>query len=575
MIKLTDLEIEALLNRLENEIADDLESYHLDLKSWKDVGEARRTAIEYAVCFANAGGGVIIFGINDKICGRTKAIQGVDRVSIDAFAKDIFQGTQPSIHASVRLVDVPEGTGQLLIVEIPEGEQKPYGTASGLYKQRVEKNCMPLDPVVFQKARISSGAVDWSGALAQGVNLTDLDPLQLARARNILRSKDPSSGLLEMMDLEFLQGLEVVQGGQMTHAGVLLFARQDVLARVCPQAQFHYVFQKNEVDVSRNDISRLGLLEIVERMDQIFTGPLNPEKEISIGLFKTRIPDYPLEAIREALLNALTHRDYTDPGEILVRHAPTELVVTSPGGFIAGITPDNILRHEARPRNRTLANALVKLRLVESSGVGRKRIFRSALIYGKRKPEYTTDGYSVTLRIFNRGADVAIANIVNQMDAQGVRMSLDHLLVLDDLRDHAFMDTARGIEVLQLPAKDTLELLEQMAQPPLQLLERKGHTATATFYLGKGIAKELKGKAAYTKTRGLNPIRYAEMAREYLNDHQSITNAELRDLLSLGASKSASVEASKYLAKWSSEAGFLAIKGKGAHRTYYLKKLFT
>ena len=571
MNRLTDLEIEALLSRLDNEIADDLESFHIDIKSWKDVAEARRAAIEYAACFANASGGVIIFGINDKVLGRAKAIQGVERVSVDAFAKDIFQGTQPSIHAYVRLVSVPEGTGQLLVVEVPEGEQKPYGTASGLYKQRVEKNCMPLDPVAFQRARISSGAVDWSGAMAHGGGLSDLDPLQIARARNILRSKDPTSGLLEMMDLEFLQGLEVVRGGQVTHAAVLLFARQDVLARACPQAQFHYVFQKNEVDVSRNDISRLGLLEIVERMDQIFTGPLNAEKEISIGLFKTRIADYPVEAVREALLNALTHRDYTDAGEILVRHAPTELVVTSPGGFIAGITPDNILRHEARPRNRTLANALVKLRLVESSGVGRRRIFRSALIYGKRKPEYTTDGYSVTLRIFNRGADVAIATIVNQMDAQGVQMSLDHLLVLDDLRDHAFMDTARGMDVLQLSAKDTLELLEQMAQPPLQLLERKGHTATATFYLGKGIAKELKGKAAYTKTRGLNPIRYAEMAREYLNDHQTIRNRELRDLLGLGASNSARVEASKLLAKWSDESGFMEAVGDGVHRNYRRK----
>jgi ATP-dependent DNA helicase RecG len=86
--------------------------------------------------------------------------------------------------------------------------------------------------------------------------------------------------------------------------------------------------------------------------------------------------------------------------------------------------------------------------------------------------------------------------------------------------------------------------------------------------LGKGIAKELKGKAAYTKTRGLNPIRYAEMAREYLNDHQTITNGELRDLLGLGASNSARVEASKLLAKWSDDAGFMEAVGHGVKRSY-------
>ena len=67
---------------------------------------------------------------------------------------------------------------------------------------------------------------------------------------------------------------------------------------------------------------------------------------MSIGLFKMRIPAFPIEVVREALLNAVTHRDYTDPGETLVRHTAHELVLTSPGGFLGGITPQNILRHE-------------------------------------------------------------------------------------------------------------------------------------------------------------------------------------------------------------------------------------
>jgi ATP-dependent DNA helicase RecG len=210
-----------------------------------------------------------------------------------------------------------------------------------------------------------------------------------------------------------------MRDGQVTHAGMLLFARREVLAQRCPQAQFHYVLHDGETSVARNDIDRLPLLEAVERMEQIFTGPLNPEKEIELGLFKLRIPQFPVEGVREAVLNALTHRDYLNPGEILVRHSTKELVVTSPGGFIAGITPENILRHEAVPRNRTLANALVKLRLVESSGIGRRRIFRSALVFGKRRPEYATDGHSVTLRMFNREAHDALSEEFKRSDDDG------------------------------------------------------------------------------------------------------------------------------------------------------------
>ncbi len=562
----------ALIDQLEHGIADDLESQYLDFKPWQGAKEDLKLACEYACCFANAAGGVLVFGVADKVRGRQQAIQGARGYDLDAFRFGIFNGTRPGIEAEIEEIEVPEGTGKLLVIRVQEGSRKPYGTAAGLFKQRIGKNCMPLDPVAFQRSQISTAALDWSGAPANGLSLQDLDPLQIARARQILRSKAPSSALIDLPELEFLQGLEAVRGGLVTHTGMVLFARRDVLARHCPQAQFHYVLHDSETSVARNDIDRLPLLEAVERMEQIFQGPLNPEKEIELGLFKLRIPQFPLEGVREAVLNALTHRDYQHPGEILVRHSSQELVVTSPGGFVDGITPENILRHEAVPRNRTLANALVKLRLVESSGIGRKRIFRSALIYGKRRPEYTTDGHSVTLRIFNQGAHEALASLIARLDAQGADIGLDQLLVLDALRGQDFIDVAQTAEVLQLNKTDARRILDAMCQPPLNLIERKGHTASATFHLAKGIAKELKGKAAYTKTRGLNPVRYAEMVREYLGDHTQIGNAELRELLGLGDSPSAQVEASRYLKKWTQPDGFLDRQGGGNKFVYVLRK---
>lgn len=565
-------QILALLDRLDSCIADDLESQFLDFKPWQGPKDDLKLACEYACCFANGAGGVVVFGVADKVRGRRQAIHGAKGYDLDAFRYGIFNGTRPGIEALVEEIAVPEGTGKILVMRVPEGAHKPYGTTAGLYKQRVGKNCMALDPVVFQRAQISSAAVDWSGAPAIGLGLQDLDPLQLERARQILHSKAPSSGLLELSEVEFLQGLEAVRDGRVTHAGMLLFARREVLARYCPQAQFHYVFHDSETTLARNDIDRLPLLEVVERMEHVFVGPLNPEREIELGLFKLRIPQFPVEGVREAVLNALTHRDYQNPGEILLRHSAKELVVTSPGGFVDGITPDNILRHEAVPRNRTLANALVKLRLVESSGIGRKRIFRSALVYGKRRPEYSTDGFSVTLRIFNQGAHEALAALIARLDAQGADVGLDELLVLDALRSQDFIDVSEAAQVLQTSRDDARRVLDGMSLPALGLIERRGHTASATFHLAKGIAKELKGKAAYTKTRGLNPVRYAEMVREYLRDHQTIRNRELRELLGLGDSPSAQVEASRYFKKWSEAEGFLDQHGNGNSKFYTLRK---
>jgi ATP-dependent DNA helicase RecG len=567
----TNAEILALLDGLNTHVADDLETQWLEFKPWTNSKDDMKVAVEYAACLANADGGVIVFGIADKRRGRASTIHGARGYDLDVWRRGIYAGVRPNLRVEVEELAVPEGTGKLLVVRVPKGSSPPYGTVQGLFKRRVGKNCMPLDPHSFLRSQISSGAVDWSGEPASHVELEDLDPLELARARAILRSKNPESELLKVEDADFLKGLGALRGRQVTNTGLVLFGKPEVLAEACPQSQVHYVHQISETSASRNDLWQVGLLLTLERIEQIFSSPANPEEELSVGLFKLRIPAYPLEAVREALLNAVTHRDYSDPGEVLIRHTPREMVVTSPGGFIGGITLQNILRHEPVARNRTLANAFVRLRLVEAAGMGRRRIFVPILSYGKRPPEFDTDGFSVSLKLFNLGYDKVMAALVSRLNQEGRDIGLDALMVLRHLREQPFVDATAAAELLQVDREEARQILDQMTLPPATLLERKGHTKTATYHLTKGLAKELLGKAAYTRIRGLNPKRYAELVREYLKDHQSISNREVRDLLGLGESASAQVEASRYLAKWSAADGFLEPFGRGNRRRYRLR----
>ncbi|MFN9504818.1 MAG: ATP-binding protein, partial [Rubrivivax sp.] len=173
----TDPELQLLLERLEHEPADALESQWLDFKPWTEPKADLRTACEYAACFANAEGGVLVFGVADKTVGRAQAIHGARGFDVDVFRRGLYEGTLPALSVAVSVLPVPEGTGQLLVVRVPQGNDGPYGTSAGLYKQREGKNCMPLDPRVFARARTSTGEVDWSGQPAHGVGLADLDPV--------------------------------------------------------------------------------------------------------------------------------------------------------------------------------------------------------------------------------------------------------------------------------------------------------------------------------------------------------------------------------------------------------------
>ncbi len=129
-----------------------------------------------------------------------------------------------------------------------------------------------------------------------------------------------------------------------------------------------------------------------------------------------------------------------------------------------------------------------------------------------------------------------------------------------------------GREVrLQLNRDMVFDVLNKMSHPKWGILARKGHTKTATYHLSKPIAKDLIGKAAYSKLKGIDPVRYAELVKEYLHDHGTITNKECRQLFDLGESKSAQVEVSRYLKKWSAEDDFLISEGIGSQRKYRLR----
>ncbi len=155
----SDSEILELLNKLDRVPADALESDWLDFKPWKNAGEDLKVAIEYAVCFANGKGGAVVFGVEDKVIGRSKAIHGIGNCDPDVWRRGIFDATRPNLSAEVSELAVPEGTGRILVVRVAKSESGVlYGTAGGVFKQRVGKNCMPIDPHALMRQSVQTDA---------------------------------------------------------------------------------------------------------------------------------------------------------------------------------------------------------------------------------------------------------------------------------------------------------------------------------------------------------------------------------------------------------------------------------
>jgi ATP-dependent DNA helicase RecG len=465
---------------------------------------------------------------------------------------------------------VPEG--RLLLVRVPRGPAPPYGTAAGLYQVRVGKSCMPYSPEAFQRRQVALGAIDWSAQPAEGLGLNALDGVEIARLRNTLESLRPQSPLLALSDQELLAAIGAVRDGELTRAGLLLLGKRTVLARVLPQHEVIYLYEPTPLDIGFREDLKASLLYVVQRTQELIQHPgRNPVRTLRLGLFHVQVPAYPEESFREAILNALIHRDYLEPGSIYIHHRQRELIVSSPGGFIGGITPQNILHHEPKARNRLLAEMFQKIGLVERAGIGRRRIFIPPLAYGKRPPAYEADEDTVTLRLYDDSYDEALAVFIAEAQRAGRQFDLDELLLLSYLREHSEINLTQAAALLQRPQAATQDVLERLVLQPEAWLERRGKQKSVTYHLARGPAVKLLGKAVYTRARGIDAVRWPELIRTYVEQHGSINNAECRELLGLGNSPSAQVRVSRLLHKLCATDGFLTSHGEGSKRRYTLR----
>ncbi len=203
------------------------------------------------------------------------------------------------------------------------------------------------------------------------------------------------------------------------------------------------------------------------------------------------IPTFDEVSVREALLNAVAHRDYRLGGSVFVRQHPRRLEIVSPGGFPAGITPQNILDQQ-NPRNRRLAEALAKCGLIERSGQGMNLMFESAVRQGKPLPSFAgTADHEVRLALEGEVNSPALVRLMERLGEETLRsFSTYDFLALDALHHEKPLP-----EVLQarLPGLVAAGVVESI-----------GRGKGTRYLLSQRLYAALGAKGVYTRKRGLD-----------------------------------------------------------------------
>jgi ATP-dependent DNA helicase RecG len=200
-----------------------------------------------------------------------------------------------------------------------------------------------------------------------GVEEADLDPIEIGRLRNIIKAHRSTSPLLRLSDSEMLISIGAVRKGKVTRAGFLLLGAADRLTDLLPDHEVIYLHHSSPTELDQRLDLKAPLLYVMERLTETINAR-NPFHTLKKGFFHINIPAFPEESYREAILNAVIHRDYLEPGSVYIRHSDREMAISSPGGFIGGITPENVLQAEPRARNRLLAEVFQMIGLVERAG---------------------------------------------------------------------------------------------------------------------------------------------------------------------------------------------------------------
>lgn len=493
--------------------------------------------IEALVCLANAEGGELWLGVEDD--GTASGLHAEHRL-VEGLAGMVAARTSPSLSVQAEAVEVNGVTVARIRVPKAHGE---VATTSGVYLRRRLKHdgtpeCVAMLPHERSSRASSFGLLDVSAQPVAGASLADLDPLERERLRQAVQQYGGDRVLLELDD-EALDGALLLTARQAdgsrvpTLTGLLLIGRETSLRQLVPTHEFAFQVLAQQA-VRFNEFRRFPLLKALDWLETNFR-PYNPEEELQVGLFRVPVPKVDLGAFREAVANALVHRDYHGRGAVHVRLEDDALVVSNPGGLVDGVTLANLLVTEPRPRNPALADAMKRIGVVERSGRGVDKIFRGMLKFGRQAPDYSyTTAQSVVLRLPTAEADLDFRRLVVEHErATNAELPIDSLIALAALRESKRVtadELAVQIQRDITSAKRTLEALTEAG-----LVEAHGSTRGRSYTLSASLYQAVGEKAAYTRQAGFTPIQHEQMVLSYVRQHGSIKRAEVMELCRLSA----------------------------------------
>lgn len=517
--------------------------------------------VNAVVCLANGDGGLLLLGVEDDGTITGLPPRHGDRTQPDRLRALILNNTEPAVVTTVDIVRV--GELDVACIQVDRAET-PVGSKAGVFLRRSTRadgspECVPYRAHEIISTGLSAQGRDYAETPARGIGPSELDAREIDRFRRLCASGRGDRGLATAGDDEILRALRLVRPatGELTLGAVLLFGTQHALASHIPTAEI--LFQEMRGGrIAVNEQLALPLLRAAERIDELIA-VRNSEQELMVGLYRVGIPRLPPAIVREAVANALVHRDYSELGPISIQLTEDHLRVASPGGFPPGITLANYLE-DSRPRSVILADAFKRAGLVDRYGRGVPEMHLQLLRLGRDVPDYSsTNDKSVVVAVPTSDTDLEMARFVIEHESStGRPLPLRQLRVLHELKaaGHASVSELGSA----LGYRDTVLREDLTRLVEAGLVEPRGQGRGRQFHLTAAFYRSAQA-SAYVRLQDTEPIQQDQMVLSYVDHWGSITRSKAAELCRL------SPQQARAVLKRLVDAGELELRGerRGAH----------
>ena len=459
------------------------EGSHLEFKS-ATGGFHFEKLVDYCVAIANEGGGKIILGVSDR---RPRKIVGTGAFAEPGRAE---AGLHQRLGHRVPIEEIHHQGHRVLIVHVPSRLPGTAWSVNGRYLKRAGDDIATLGDAELRAIFAESGP-DFS-AEPSPANVSDLAPSALAAFRERWARKAKSPRISQLPDEQLLADAELLLDGRPTYAALILFGTRAALGRYLAQAEVVFEYRSSEASGPAQDREeyREGFFLFNDALWQKIN-LRNDRQSYQDGLFRYDIPTFDEIPVREALLNAVAHRDYRLGGSVFVRQYARRLEIVSPGGFPPGISPENILDQQ-NPRNRRLGEALARCGLIERSGQGMNLMVESAIRQSKPLPSFAGSSvHEVRLALEGSVQDPTFVRFLEHLGEERLRhFSTYDFLALDAIcRDQPLTEPMRA----RLPG-----LIEAGA------IEVQGRGRGVRHHLSRAMYAAIGQKGVYTRRKGLD-----------------------------------------------------------------------